>query len=289
MVLFEAGFWERMMAVTQGCVSRALWFHKAVCSLKHSAEFCLMSSSQNSQKSNAMPKGSHNQNDSSCQHSGETFNFVGPKLKTRASGWLSGAWSSPSLELKEGVEALELCSAPQQQTQHSQQGPCQCCIAESEQSRSRAQLSLRAESGVPCAAWCCCPDFKAPSSTVSHHHCPWKHKLSSDSLSHAMLFPVWSDQQPVCSTCGLLISSFHSANHVCVHVREQRALSREPAQAILSKQVCSTAKGLHHFQMRDDTESSPLYKLMVCMALHLWSWSLLVSSNPRYSVILCRA
>lgn len=110
MVLFEASFWEWMMAVTQGCMSRALWFHKAVCSLKHSAEFCLVSSSQNSQKSSAMPKGSHHQNNSSCQHSGETSNFVGPKLKTRVSGWLSGAWSSPCLRLKGGVVGRKLCA-----------------------------------------------------------------------------------------------------------------------------------------------------------------------------------
>lgn len=58
---------------------------------------------------------------------------------------------------------------------------------------------------------------------------------------------------------------------MCVCTREWSALSSEAAQAILSKQVCSTAKGLHHFQMRDGTESSPLYKLMVYMVVHLWS------------------
>lgn len=110
MVLFEAGFWERMMAVTQGCVSGALLFHKAVCSLKYSDEFCLMSSRQNSQKSNVMLEGSNNQNDCSCQHSGEVFNFVGSKLKARASGRLSGAWSFPCMGLKEDVAALELCA-----------------------------------------------------------------------------------------------------------------------------------------------------------------------------------
>lgn len=110
MVLSEAGFREWMMVVTQGCVAGALWFHKAVCSLKNSAEFCLASSSQNNQKSSVMPEGSHIQNGSSCQHSGETFNFAGLKLEARASGWLSGEHRSPRLGLKEGVVALGLCA-----------------------------------------------------------------------------------------------------------------------------------------------------------------------------------
>lgn len=74
-----------MMVVSQGSVVGALWFQKALCSLKNSAEFCLASSSQNNQKSSVMPEDSHNQNGSSCQHSGETFNFAGLKLKARAS------------------------------------------------------------------------------------------------------------------------------------------------------------------------------------------------------------
>lgn len=221
------------MAFTQGCVSGALWSHKAVCSLKHSAEFCLVSSSQNSQKSSVMPEGSHNQNDSSCQHSRETFNFVGPKLKARASAWLSGAWSSPCLGLKEGMVALKLCSASQQQTQHISK--VRASAAWPRGSRAGAQHSdLRAESGVSCAPWCCSPDYTAPSNTVSHHHPPQRLKLSSNLLSHAMLLPTGSYQQPVCSICALLISSFHGANHVCVHMRGWCEMPREPAQALLS-------------------------------------------------------
>lgn len=62
----------------------SLWFHKAVCNLKNSAEFCLASSSLNNPKSSVMLEGSHNQNGSSCQHSGESFNFVVFKLKAKA-------------------------------------------------------------------------------------------------------------------------------------------------------------------------------------------------------------
>lgn len=42
----------------------SLWFHKAVCNLKNSAEFCLASSSLNNPKSSVMLEGSHNQNGS---------------------------------------------------------------------------------------------------------------------------------------------------------------------------------------------------------------------------------
>lgn len=268
MVLFEAGFWEWMMAVTQGCMSGALRFHKAVCSLKHSAEFCFVSSSQNSQKSSVMPEGSHNQNDSSCQHSGETFYFVGPKLKARVNGWLSGACSSPS-----GAEGGcggpgTLCSAPQQQTRHSQQGPWQRCMAESEQSRSRAQLSLRAESGVSCAAWCCSPDNKAPSSALSHLYHPQKPKLSSNLLSHAISF-LHDQIDSQCAAHVDCLSPLSIVQTMCACTWESslHCLGSQPRQ-FCHLQVCSTAKGLHHFQMRGGTESSPLYKLMIRMELH---------------------
>ena len=75
-----------MMVATQGCVAGALLFQKAICCLKNSAEFCLASSSQNTQKSSVMLEGSHNQNGSSCQHSREPFNFVGFKLKAKVGG-----------------------------------------------------------------------------------------------------------------------------------------------------------------------------------------------------------
>lgn len=120
-------------------------------------------------------------------------------------------------------------SASQQQTWRSQQGRSQRCVAKREQRRSRALPSPRAESGVPCAPWCCSPDCKAPSSTVSPHHPPQRLKLSSNLLFHATLFPAGSDQQPACSICGLLTSSFHGANHVCVHRRTWCEMSREPA------------------------------------------------------------
>lgn len=53
-----------------------------------------------------MLEGSHNQNGSSCQHSGKTFNFVGFKLKAKTGDWLSGARGSPCLDLNEGVVVL---------------------------------------------------------------------------------------------------------------------------------------------------------------------------------------
>lgn len=289
MVLFEAGFWKRMMAIAQGCVSGALLFHKAVCSLKYLDEFCLASSRQNSQKSNVMQEGSNNQNDCSCQHSGEIFNFVGSKLKARASGWLSGAWSFPCMGLKEDVVALELCSAPQQQTWHSQQGPCQHCIAKSEQSSSRAQLSLRAESRVSCASWCCSTHYKAPSSAMSHHHHPknLNSALMYCSMQHSLPYDQINSQ---CAAYVDYLSPLSIVQTMCVCMWESgmHCLGSQPRQSC-HLQVCSTANGLHHFQMRDDTELNPLYKSMVCMKLHLWSWALQISSNSRYSMILCRA
>lgn len=148
--LFENKWWQLPRAVCQGHSGFTKLF------VVWSTQLSLVSSSQDSQKSSVMPEGSHNQNDSSCQHSGETFNFVGPKLKARASGWLSGAGSSPVW----GGGALKLRAQHLSSKPARQQGPCQRCTAEMEQGRSRAQPSLRAESGLSCAPWCCSPDYR---------------------------------------------------------------------------------------------------------------------------------
>lgn len=68
---------------------------------------------------------------------------------------------------------------------------------------------------------------------------------------------------------------------VCTWEGGMSCLGRQPRHSC-HLQVCSTAKGLHHFQMRDGTEPRVLYKLMVCTVLHLWSWSLWVPSKIFY-------
>lgn len=186
-----------------------------------------------------MLEGSHNQNGSSCQHSGETFNFVVFKLKAKAGDWLSGVHGSPCLGLKEGVVALGLCLEPQQQTQQSQHGPCQCCVGEHEQSAGSSP-------GWDVRLWrvSCC-SYQGSNLCCATH---WQPKLSLSILSSAMLCHPWSDQELVCSIHGLPIFPLYTVAHV--------GDSSVPCLDNCPRWLChllvlSITKRLHHFQMRN--------------------------------------
>jgi len=222
------------MVVTQGCVAGALWFHKGVCSLKNLAEFCLASSSWKNQKSSVVLEICHNQNGSSCQHGGETFNFVGLKLKPRSSSWLSGAHRSPRLGLEEAVVALGLC-AWHHLSKPGRDSMVHVSAVSRSQSRAGAEQRYLLRLGMGCPVE---PNAALLITRLHPVQCHTtyppskKFTLSSNLLSPAMLLATWSDQQLACNIPGLLIFPLHSGDHV--HVGEQHALSREQTGATVS-------------------------------------------------------